>query len=282
MRAAIIILGLLLASCRPLGTDNTLYSASSPQDAVIPLFNGKNLDGLHTWLVDSKREDPRHVFTVQDGMIRITGDGFGYLSTNRAYKDYRLVVEFKWGRRNFQGREKNARDSGLFLHSAGPDGNSFDARGAFKAAIECQIMEGSVGDLLLIKGKSADGKAIPVRLTAEIADQRDRDGWAWWKTGGQSVVFDKGGRINWFAKDPDWTDTLGFRGKRDIESPLGEWTRIECICDRDRISVYVNGVLVNQARDVYPNSGPILLQCEGSEVFFRKFELHAINIETGR
>ena len=36
----------------------------SPKDGVLRLFNGKDLAGLSTWLKDSKREDPRKVFTV--------------------------------------------------------------------------------------------------------------------------------------------------------------------------------------------------------------------------
>ena len=31
---------------------------------VIPLFNGKDLSGLTTWLKDTKREDPRKVFRI--------------------------------------------------------------------------------------------------------------------------------------------------------------------------------------------------------------------------
>jgi hypothetical protein len=35
----------------------------------------------------------------------------------------------------------------------------------------------------------------------------------------------------------------------------------------------LNGVMVNEAFDVSPSSGKILLQCEGSEILFRKLEL---------
>jgi hypothetical protein len=244
---------------------------------VLPLFNGKDLIGLHTWLRDTGREDPRGVFSVRDGTLRVSGDGFGYVSTDRAYRDYRLVVEFKWGGRNFRGREAKARDSGIFLHSAGPDGNSFDGGGAYKAAIECQVMQGAVGDLLLINGKGHDGKPIPVRLTSTAAPARDADGWFTWRKGGTPVTLEKGGRLNWSGKDPDWADVLDFRGKADLEGPKDEWTRVECVCDGNRISVIVNGTVVNEAREVFPSQGPILLQCEGSEVFFRRFELHPLD-----
>ena len=45
-----------------------------PEDDVIKLFNGKNLDGLYTWLQDTKYEDPRNVFTVDSGVLKVSGD----------------------------------------------------------------------------------------------------------------------------------------------------------------------------------------------------------------
>ena len=254
----------------------------APQDGTvapsqaIPLFNGKDLSGWTTWLVDSKRDDPRGVYSVRDGMIRISGDGFGYLATEKGYRDYRMVVEFKWGRKNWQGREKNGRDSGLFLHSVGPDGNSVDGKGAFRCAIECQVMQGRVGDLMLIKGKDEAGKPIPVGFTAETAPGRDREGWPTWKKGGEKLALSQTGRLNWWGIDADWKDALDFRGKADVESAGEEWTKVECVCEGRRISVSVNGIKVNEATDCAPQAGRILLQCEGSEIFFRKVELHPL------
>ena len=63
------------------------------------------------------------------------------------------------------------------------------------------------------------------------------------------------------------------RGRWDVESPLGEWTRVECIARGERITVIVNGQTVNECYNVSPSSGKILLQSEGFEIWFRKFEL---------
>ena len=255
----------------------------TPTDRPVTLFNGNDLSGLYSWLQDTKRADPRGVFSVtRDGLLRISGDGFGYLSTDKSYKDYRLVAEFKWGTRNFRGREGKARDSGIFLHGAGPDGNSFDGGGAFKAAVECQVMQGAVGDLLLINGKAADGSRVPVSLTVAAAPQRDADGWVTWQKDGKPLTLDRGGRVNWFGKDPAWRDVLDFRGRNDVEGPRDEWTRVECVCAADRITVIVNGTVVNEATGVSPREGPVLLQCEGSEIFFRKLELHPLPERPGR
>ena len=95
--------------------------AIAPADGVIKLFDGKTLGDCHTWLKDTKLEDPRQVFTVDDGMIHVTGDGLGALVTDKRYRDYHLVLEFKWGDRTWQGRTEAARDSGLLVHSNGAE-----------------------------------------------------------------------------------------------------------------------------------------------------------------
>jgi hypothetical protein len=272
VRPRILLLPLLIAVAAARADE-----AKRPSKPV-PLFNGKDLAGFRTWLQDTRHADPRRVFSVTpDGLLRISGDGFGYLATEGSFKDYRLVVEFRWGRRNWRGREGKARDSGVFLHSQGPDGNSFDGDGAYKAAVECQLMQGAVGDLMLINGRRDDGSKVPLALTATAAPRRDADGFPYWRKGGRSVTLAMGGRLNWFGKDPAWRDVLGFRGGRDVESPRDEWTRVECVCDGDRITVAVNGVTVNEATALEPSHGPVLLQCEGSEVFFRKVELHPLS-----
>src|SRR2546428_57938 len=92
----------------------------SPNERI-PLFNGKDLGGFYTWLVDSKREDPRHVFVVTNGVIRISGEGLGYLATEKEYQDYHLVAEFKWGKTNWPwgGRTGKARDTERFRDAGG-------------------------------------------------------------------------------------------------------------------------------------------------------------------
>ena len=247
----------------------------SPKDTVVQLFNGKNLDGLYTWLQDAKYEDPRKVFTVEDGMIHISGDGFGYVCTQPRYKDYHLVVEYRWGERTWQWRKTRAKDTGVIVHCAEPDGSCSNI---FMAGIEAQIIEGGTGDLLVVSGKQADGSSIPVSLTAETV--KDRDGETVWKKGGQRITLNPvtdAARINWFGRDPDWADVLGFRGKQDIDSPGQEWTRLDVICDGGHIIYHVNGIQANEGFNAVPSSGKILIQSEGAEVYIRRFELQPLS-----
>ncbi len=247
-------------------------AAESP-DGVVPLFNGKNLDGFYTWLKESKREDPHQVFRVTDGMLHVTGDGLGGLVTNKEYRDYHSVLEFKWGTRVWGERKEKTKDSGMLVHSIGADGGY---RGIWMPSIEVQIIEGGVGDFIMVAGTDKQGQPVPLSLTSHTA--LDRDGENIWKEGGQRKTFNmqNRGRINWFGRDPDWEDVLGFRGKNDVESPDGQWTRLDTICDGGHIQVFVNGVKVNEAFDSYPSYGRLQLQSELAEIFVRRWELWPI------
>jgi len=249
--------------------------AIRPVAGGIRLFDGTSLNGFSTWLVDTQREDPRGVFSVTNGLLRISGEGLGYLATRSSHRDYHLIAEYRWGQRNWAWGDRvgKARDSGIFLHSFGPDGNSHDGKGAFKAAIECNVFQGATGDFLLIRGHDEKGGLLAPSLTVETAPDADAEGWSTWQPGGASRAMRAWGRVNWRDKSSQWQDQTDFRGARDVESPGQEWTRLECICRGDTISILVNGTLVNRATRVFPDEGPILLQCEGSEIHFRRLEL---------
>jgi hypothetical protein len=236
----------------------------TPKETV-KLFNGKDLAGFTTWLKDSKREDPKKVFRVTDSQLHITGDGFGYMATESEYKDYRVTLEYKWGKKTDGG--KYVRNSGLLLHGTGPDGAS---GGVWMSSIECQLAQGCTGDLIVIRGKDDKGKTIPVQITSDIKlgpDKRPR-----WHEGGEKTVF-TGRQLWWNKHDPDFKELLDTQGKDDVESKLGDWTRVECVCKGATITVFVNGVKVNYAYDATPAAGKILLQTEGFEWYIRKFEI---------
>jgi hypothetical protein len=239
------------------------------RDGVIRLFNGRDLTGLSTWLKDTRREDPRQVFTARDGLLRISGDGLGYIATDRTYHDYHLTVEYRWGEKTDGGQ--SVRNSGILLHANGPDGGA--GGGAWMSSIECQLAQGCVGDLIAIRGKDERGEAIPVRLTSDVVmgpDKRPR-----WKPGGEPRVFTDR-QLWWSRHDPDFKERIDTRGKEDVESPMGEWTRVECVCAGDQIKVVVNGVTVNECYNVFPAAGKILLQSEGFELLVRRFELRPL------
>jgi len=256
---------------------------------VINLLDADESGGLYTWLKDSRYSDPRKVFSIKDGMLHISGEGLGYIGTKDQYGNYRLVIEFKRGKRVWGSRSHRARDSGLFLHAIGPDGNFVDGQyhadyprtsdgkpsaGEFMTSIEAQMIEGGVGDLIVLQGNGLDGKPIPVSLTAEVAEG------GFWRKGAERRTFTTNACIQWFGHDPAWRDVTGFRGRADVESPLGQWTRMEAVCDGEHIVIRVNGVVVNEATRVRPSAGKVLIQCELGELYVRRWELWPLDKET--
>ena len=227
-------------------------------------FNGKNLAGFYAYTRTHGFEDPQEVFTVNDGLLRVSGEDFAGLATGGSFSDYHLVVEWRWGERTWGERAKAARDSGILLHCAGPDGA---ALGQWMESFECQLIEGGCGDFLLVGGRAQPS------LTSEARVGPDRQ--PYFEKGAPAVARDRG-RINWWGRDPAWRDQIGYRGPRDVERPRGEWNSTEILCDGDRIVAMVNGLVVNEGTRASRTEGKIQFQSEGAEIFFRKIEIRPL------
>jgi hypothetical protein len=227
-------------------------------------FNGRDLTGFTTFLKGHGGDDPNRVFTVQDGVLRISGQDFGAVTTAESYSNYLLTVEWRWGTATWPPREKAARDSGILVHCVGPDGAS---GGMWMQSIECQIIEGGCGDLILVPGKDKP------RLTVET--RTGRDGQLYFEPSGEASTRDSG-RFNWWGRDPAWKDVLGFRGRRDVEKPAGDWNLVEVVCRGDTITPIVNGLVVNAGRGASQLRGKIQFQSEGAEILIRRIEIRPL------
>lgn len=255
-----------------------------------PLWNGRSLDGWTTWIAtpdrsvtvaDVKRDangkylepigperDPLHIFTVvqTDGRpaIRISGEVFGELRTKASFHNYHLRLQFKWGDKKWPPRDApgTPRDSGLLYHVHGAAG---EGGRVWARSIELQIQEHDVGDLYAIES------VIAVRAKA--------------RRGTQPLLYD-------YDPAGEWTffsQAQGASGRcikqPDNEKPTGEWNTVELIAfDDDSIHI-VNGKVVMRLHGplnisgAVPEpvtSGPIILQSEGAEVFYRDIEVRPI------
>lgn len=242
----------------------TTSAVDSFGQGQIRLFNGKNLDGWYTFLQNSgKNSDPLGVFTVDNGVIRVSGEEWGCITTDEEYENYRLIVEYKWGEKTYPPRVNNTRDGGVLVHSQGRDGGY---SGIWMNSIECQMIEGGTGDIIVVTN-GTDKFSVTCPVEPEM-----QDGSYVFKLSGTPVRAIKE-RVNWFGRDPDWQDRIGFRGVNDVEKPLGEWNTLEIIASGSSLSFFLNGVLVNKATHVSPAKGRIQVQSEGAEVFFRKIDM---------
>ncbi|HUB34377.1 MAG TPA: DUF1080 domain-containing protein [Bryobacteraceae bacterium] len=217
-----------------------------------PLFNGKDLSNFDIFLRSKGlNNDPEHVFTVENGVIHVSGKEFGYFITRDEYADYYLSAEFKWGEGTYAPREGHARDSGILYHIVGD-------QKVWPTSIELQIQEGATGDVWLTDGASLRSK------TGEK------------KTGpaGKAVPIDR------FGKGP-WKDVTGYRDPAgDIEKPHGEWNTVELVVQGDHIWQFVNGKLMNEGSEAYPSRGKILFQSEGAEIYFRNIRMAPLETAT--
>jgi hypothetical protein len=270
MRAAIWI----LAAATALAQDGAVRPTQT-----IHLFDGKTLDAFDTWLVDEHHKDPNRVFTVVDYLdgapaIRVSGQGYGGLITKQRFRDYKMIVEYRWGLLTWGNRKDRTRDSGILIHCQGKPGNSkADFNGPWMHSIEYQIIEGGVGDVLFVGG--VDDRGEMRKPSMKMKTRKDRDGETVFDPKGEESV-QSSRRVNWWGRSEDWADKIGFRGPVDVDSPLDQWTRLEAIVEGGNLTYYVNGKLVNQGREASLTEGKLLFQTEGAELYFRKIDLEPL------
>ena len=265
----------LAAFAAPLRAETPALTPSAP----IQLFNGRDLAGFTTWLTTSGPQDPDRVFTVVAGVdgapaIRFSGQHYGGILTRERYTNYRFVMEFRWGLLTWAPRKAAARDSGVLFHCQGEPGNNTpDFRAPWQRSIEYQLIEGGTGDLIIVGGyERGQPELLFPTLTSNVVPGTRR-----WSPQGEAGRFGRGrNRTDCGYKDPAWKDTLGFRGKNDVERPVGQWNLVEVVCAGDRLDYFLNGVPVNAARDASLTEGRILIQSEGAELFVRRIELQPL------
>lgn len=98
------------------------------------LIRGKSLKNWVFYLRDNS-VDPAKVFTLNNGVVHVTGTPFGYMRTKKSYSDYKLHVEYRW--------PQEATNSGVFVHCQLPDT-------IWITGIECQLKKGNGGDFACV------------------------------------------------------------------------------------------------------------------------------------
>lgn len=294
MSIASVLCNVTPSGAQPATTTSPIAGAAA---AWQPLFNGTDLAGWETYLGKPEpmwdvpgmprdaegnyrepigtNRDPLKVFTVVevDGKpaLRVSGQGFGVITTKRSFANYHLRFQFKWGEDRWPPRADMVRDSGLLYHVHGAPAAIY---GVWPRCVEFQIQDGDTGDLWTLgtridvratRTTNADGKPGPYRYDPQAEPTR---------------FVEQSQNGNRCIKHPN------------AERPRGEWNTLELIClNGDSVHV-VNGQVVmrlhNAERldgeaprwnDKQPSplrEGPIALQTEGAEVFYREIEFREI------
>ncbi len=267
-----------------------LASCATEKDADwIPLWNGEDFSGWHSYLdtlyqrktdesgnkiepygVDN---DPLGVFSVvqlDDGpAIRIDGKSWGMIYTKESYRNYHLKLKFKWGEGRYEPRAEAKRDSGLLYHGFGGPGSAYQ----WMNSQELQIQEGDTGDYWPVGDVEVD---IPSKKYDE-----------------HYYIYDKRSDLRTYfsseylpeARDESLSKRRCIKGV-DAERPFGEWNEIDLICLGDQSIHIVNGVVVMRlyhSKNVGSespqslDSGRLILQSEGAEIFFKDIVIKQID-----
>ncbi|MDR2643900.1 MAG: DUF1080 domain-containing protein [Planctomycetaceae bacterium] len=237
---------------------------------VIHLFNSKNLDGWYTYVRSKgKGNDPNKIFSVEDGLIHVAGVEHGCITTNDSYENYVLEVEYKVGEHSYGTRKNKAFDSGILIHSNGKDGAYGNV---WMKSIEIQVIEGGTGDFYVVSPNKDDNFSLTSTVDPKYYNAQSGGG-VFLLGGIETTVFTPANPVRRQGVEPQKTDIARFRNKNEIEKPHGEWNVVKIVAQEDKIDVYLNGQLVNQAKNVKPQKGQIQIQSEGAEFFYKRIDL---------
>ena len=243
-----------------------------------PLFNGKNLDGWHVVIKNSRSDDPNHLVQIENGAIHMYKDApeasaqpVGYIVTEKDYSNYHLKLEYKWGTKRFAPRANVRRDAGILYHVVGKDG-------VWPRSIECQIQENDVGDIFTVYARVA--ALVDPGTTNLISNVTTNEAGVVRTNQSSQPVFlepEKGGI----------SVAQGVTGgiRRVIRNPMNEhdgWNTVEVVVRGDDATYIVNGKVNNRATKIEQmvnnewvplKKGRIALQLEYAEVFYRNVEI---------
>jgi Domain of Unknown Function (DUF1080) len=272
---AIVAPVVVTVGVRYLTSEPTKKDPDPKPPVVQPLlaFNGNNLDGFYSYGVENGTKDPKNVYTVKDGILRISGEELGYLASSKSCpQPYKLVVEYKWGEKTWPPREKEARSSGITIHNDGPD-KLIDGHHAF--GYECFLGEGgATGDLVIPKSAPVQLKLAVDVFSKDAANPKPP--FVFLPNGVRTTV----GPATVFQMnhDPKRTDVKGVVGKSDLEKPIGEWNELVINCGHNEklghtFSITLNGTRVNAGVQALRGGGKILFHSRGAEIFYKKIEV---------
>ena len=141
------------------------------------------------------------------------------------------------------------RLSGIVLHASGAPG---ETKAWSMAGITCLIAENDTGSLAL-------PDALPERITlgahAERVALKKADRVAYVYKPGAPLTKVVTGLIHRLDFVPHQAKAAPGKASRVLINPVGEWNKLECICAGDRITIILNGTVVNVATRVSQTSG---------------------------
>jgi hypothetical protein len=235
------------------------------------LFNGQNLDGWTASRGVEAGQTIAEVFQVTDGMIHVykgaaqgSSQPNATLRTNDSYSNYVFQFEYMWGTNRFGARSNTDRDAGVLFHIF----NNLNA--VWPDAFEFQMGSSPLtgewisGDIFVINN-TPRGETTSIRS-------------------GNNFVFaepEAGG-----MRRPIGAPNSYERARTNAKLDQPGWNTIELTVKGAAEAEYkVNGVVVNRVFNMERvmgggfqalDSGPIALQAEYAELFYRNIRIREL------
>lgn len=238
---------------------------SDKNDGYTNLYNGKNMDNWNIMCRDKAEGLPERVFTAgENGEMHVFKDfpdQYGFeknksgthcmFFTHESYSRYSFKFDYKWGKKRFNNFDRFQYDAGLYFHV-------FDVK-IWPKGIEYQVRydhtknENHTG-CIWNSGAKFDwtGTATPENPVLRTYLSQEDGGVAQPHRGGEHKAF---------ADAP-------FNALND------KWNECEVIVMSNKYAIYkLNGKVVNVLTNLSHSEGPIGLQAETAEVFYRNIKI---------
>ncbi|MES2647495.1 MAG: DUF1080 domain-containing protein [Bacteroidota bacterium] len=232
------------------------YKGDAPVDSLgnlmKPVGYNKNINNMFSLIKENG-----------ESVIKVSGEYYGCLFTKKAFGNYHLIMQTKFGNKKWEPRLHELKDAGLLYHGNGPCG--VDYFRSWMLSQEFQIQDTCTGDYWNIANAQTSVKCIQKANGEYQANLTD----------GAFVSMGVG------------TGKQGFcQRAANYENAGGEWNTIELICFEDKSVHIVNGrvvmVLQNSAywdgtKSVAMTRGKLSLQSEACEVYYKNMRLKNID-----
>jgi hypothetical protein len=233
--------------------------AAPADDGYTPLFNGKDFNDFTIILRNGSATDIPKVFCIApDGVLHLfrdlpAGSGVdtdkngthGVMTTKKSYSRYSLKFQYKWGQKLVNNFKDYQYDAGVFYH--------ITELKVFPVGLQYQVRYNH------LENRNHSGDFIGSGVTMQ-----------WYSQDGQTFEWpDKGGVAQPKRKGQHYAHVSApFHGLD------GQWNECEIIVMGDQYALHkLNGQIVNLATDLPAAAGPIAIESETAEIFWRNIRI---------
>jgi hypothetical protein len=246
------------------GTAGAGGSGGAPDEGWVSLFNGKNLDG---WTVSAGAADLYAVSQLDgEGVLHVyptqadqSDTPNATIRTNDSFSSYVFHVEYKWGTKRFSDRKQTDKDNGICFHLCGDPAQVWPESIEFQIGSQAWPGDWVVGNIFMLINKT-------------------RAQWPFTMMDGQEVFSENG------TKKSIGAPASYYKALAPSQLNLNDdWNIIELTVHGSTDAEYkVNGTVVNRVLEMECNAGgawqpldhgPIALQAEWAEVYFRNIRI---------